>query len=51
METIPKVDGSAARKRFLAALCLYIVWVATLAGLALVSGYRPASKPSAIQGR
>jgi hypothetical protein len=42
---------SKERKRFVAALAVYLVWVAALGALAALSGHRPAPRPSAIEGR
>jgi hypothetical protein len=39
------------RKRFVAALAVYLAWVAALGTLAALSGYRPASRPSATESR
>jgi hypothetical protein len=39
------------RRRFLAALGLYLIWVAALAGLAVVSGQRPATWPAPAAAR
>jgi hypothetical protein len=38
---------NAARKRFVAALALFLIWVAALAVLAAVSAYRPAARSAA----
>jgi hypothetical protein len=35
---------NAARKRFVAALVLFLLWVAVLAALVVVSAYRPAAR-------
>ena len=37
---------SMDRKRFAGALALFLVWVATLTVLAVVSAYRPAARTS-----
>jgi hypothetical protein len=44
------VTGSQ-RRRFYAALGLFLVWVAALGAMAVLSGRRPAANPSAIEGR
>ena len=38
--------SSMDRKRFVAALSLFLVWVATLTLLAVLSAYRPAARTS-----
>lgn len=38
------MSPSPDRKRFYAALALFLVWVAMLTGLAVVSAYRPAQR-------
>jgi hypothetical protein len=42
---------SRDRKRFVAALAVYLVWVAALGALAALSGHRPAPRAPAIEGR
>jgi hypothetical protein len=39
------------RRRFAAALAVYLLWVAALGALAALSGRRPAPRPAAIEGR
>ena len=41
----------AQRRRFLAALGLFLAWVAVLGTMAAFSGRRPAPNPSAIEDR
>jgi len=42
-------DVSKDRKRFLAALAAYLIWVAALGTLAVFSGSRPAPRASSMQ--
>ncbi len=44
-------DLRVARRRFRAALGLFVVWVAALGVMAIVSGRRPAPSPAAIEER
>lgn len=39
------------RRRFQAALALFVVWVAALAALALSTGRKPAQNPAGIERR
>jgi hypothetical protein len=39
------------RRRFLAALTAYVAWVAGLGTLAILSGKKPAPRPSGTEGR
>lgn len=39
------------RRRFYAALGLFVVWVAALGAMAVLSGRRPVANPAAIEGR
>jgi hypothetical protein len=52
-DEIPEVEVAeamamdAGRKRWFAALGLFLVWVATLATMAVFSGHRPTRRPEA----
>jgi hypothetical protein len=39
------------RRRFYAALGLFLLWVAALGAMAALSGRRPAPSPAAVEGR
>ncbi len=39
------------RRRFYAALTLFLVWVAALGAMAALSGRRPPANPAVIEGR
>jgi len=41
----------AGRKRWIAALSLFLAWVATLATMAVCSGHRPTQRPGALMPR
>lgn len=48
-DTSPKAPNQArARTLFFAALGLFLLWVAALVGLAVVSGYRPMDRAGAL---
>ena len=47
----PRTSTSKDRRRFAAALAVYLVWVAALGALAVLSGHKPAPRPSTIEGR
>jgi hypothetical protein len=44
-------DAARNRRRFLAALGVFLVWVVVLGVLAVVSGHRPAARPAALESR
>lgn len=46
--TSPNRARSRARGFFLAALALFLLWVAALVGLAIVSGYRPMDRAGTV---
>jgi hypothetical protein len=46
-----KPDGEKDRRRFVAALGLFLVWVAALGVMAVLSGRRPESTPAAAEDR
>ena len=39
------------RRRFYAALGVFLIWIAALAVTAVISGHRPASQPAGMESR
>ena len=46
-----RAGTSRDRRRFYAALGVFLVWIAALAVTAVVSGRRPASRPAGLESR
>ena len=51
MEGRQESATKSARRRFYAALGVFLLWVAALGAMAVVSGRRPAQNPAAIENR
>ncbi len=51
MDDRRKTDTSSDRRRFYAALGLFLIWVVALGAMAVVSGRRPAANQAANEGR
>ena len=51
MEERRNTATGSDRRRFYAALGLFLIWVAALGAMAVLSGRRPASNPAAFKGR
>lgn len=47
----PDTVTGPERRRFYAALALFLVWVAALGAMAALSGRRPAAHAAAVEGR